>query len=524
MRLILCGRLVSFSMIIVMVINIYLIDEMSAQNMQRKVLVIGIDGMRPDAMEIADTPHITSLYKDGNGLYFLGYNEDLTFSGPNWSTIIHGVHHDRHGVISNTFDGHDFSQFPNFLRRLKDFDPDLYTASFIAWDPLLNNFTLEDGSTDGVDMLFHYEGGDSYETENDELLTESLVELLNDGNPDAIFIRIGELDGAGHRHNFSPHSEKYMLQVEKTDMYIGRIIKALNSRPEVINGSENWLVIFTTDHGGIGTGHSGNYFRQRIIPFIVSGSSVITEKPLIRPRNVDVARTVLTFMGVPEIQQTDLDGHPVGLKSDNVSQSDYGVNLIINGDAEFDRGFKDRGRDQAISGWKDQEYTGSKDGYHSMTVLQYGIGDGYPNHNSPGPSERGVSFFAGGSKGNSSKMTQWIDLLPFQADINKLEVKYHLSGFIGGSGNSADFMTFSAYFLDKNHQIIESAILDTVTLSDRDGVDGLWYEEVSAGIPPNTRSVLLELHALSACDDQTIICIGINAFADDLSFSLEYNP
>lgn len=494
------------------------------KDVSKKVLVIGIDGMRPDAMEIAETPNINRLYKDGAGIYLKGYNEDLTFSGPNWSTIINGVHHDKHGVIRNSFDGHDFSEFPNFLRRLKDFNPNLFTASFIAWDPLLNNFSKQDGTADGVDMLFHYEGGESYETENDELLTQTLVELLREGNPDAIFIRIGELDGAGHMNGFSPHVPAYMNQVKKTDSYVGRILDALHERPGVDDGSENWLIIFTTDHGGIGTGHSGNYFRQRLIPFIVSGNSVIPESSNIRPRNVDVVRTALTFMGVPEDLQNNLDGRPIALQKPVITDLQFGKNLIINGNAELDRGFADRQRDQAISGWLDQEHTGSNDGYHSFTVLEYDFHSDFPGSESQGPSlnNRGKNFFAGGSKGNLSKMTQLLDLdspllIP---EIRNHNVEYHLSGYLGGLNETTDRMQFTAYFLDKENSIIESTILNPVTSTDRGGITGLKYREAIGYLPPETRFVQFELLAISQCDGEIHACTGINAFADELSFVL----
>ena len=64
------------------------------------VLVIGVDGLRPDALAAASTPTFDALIS--NGTYSSNATtSDLTFSGPGWSDLLHGVHRDRHGVATN---------------------------------------------------------------------------------------------------------------------------------------------------------------------------------------------------------------------------------------------------------------------------------------------------------------------------------------------------------------------------------------------------------------------------------------
>ena len=38
--------------------------------------------------------------------------EEDTYSGPNWSSILTGVHYDKHNVTDNSFDGRGFHVFP----------------------------------------------------------------------------------------------------------------------------------------------------------------------------------------------------------------------------------------------------------------------------------------------------------------------------------------------------------------------------------------------------------------------------
>jgi len=56
------------------------------------------------------------------------------------------------------------------------------------------------------------------------------------------------------------------------DGHVGGVLNALYSRPNYAN--EDWLILITTDHGGIGTGHGGNSNQERHIWWIASGKNV----------------------------------------------------------------------------------------------------------------------------------------------------------------------------------------------------------------------------------------------------------
>jgi len=77
----------------------------SAQD--KKLLFIGIDGCRSDALTLAETPNIDELID--KGLYIkdalCSIKGHPTVSGPGWSTMLTGVWYDKHGVIDNSFNG-----------------------------------------------------------------------------------------------------------------------------------------------------------------------------------------------------------------------------------------------------------------------------------------------------------------------------------------------------------------------------------------------------------------------------------
>lgn len=91
---------------------------------EKKVLIIGIDGCRRDALEAAHTPHLDALIRAGaiaENTLILGdrYRDAETGSGPGWSSILTGVWADKHGVNDNSFQDARYDEFPHFFGGLK---------------------------------------------------------------------------------------------------------------------------------------------------------------------------------------------------------------------------------------------------------------------------------------------------------------------------------------------------------------------------------------------------------------------
>ncbi len=117
-----------------------------------RVLIIGMDGTRPDALAKAKTPHIDQLITKGaftDTAQILGerYDKNNTISGPGWSSILTGVWADKHGVHDNSFKGRNYEQFPHFFKNLKRLKPDAYTVSLVAWSPI-KEFIVEEADVD----------------------------------------------------------------------------------------------------------------------------------------------------------------------------------------------------------------------------------------------------------------------------------------------------------------------------------------------------------------------------------------
>lgn len=226
----------------------------------RKVLIIGIDGTRPDALQKAKTPNIDGLLS--TSLFtFNGWHCGITMSGPSWSDIMCGVWEEKHGVTSNGYSGSNFNDYPYFTKRAKEIIPDLYCVQVVEW-PALNDNVYNAGWDEKIKVP------DGVGTPT----ADSAVAKLKLPYLDCLFVYFDEVDLTGHKSEFNPNNSNYISAIEEVDSYIGRILNALYSRPDYEN--ENWLILLVTDHGGSGIGHGTGFDTDRNVWWIASGASV----------------------------------------------------------------------------------------------------------------------------------------------------------------------------------------------------------------------------------------------------------
>ena len=268
-----------------------------------KVLVIGIDGLRPDALEAAKTPFLDELKKagawtDDAQILAARYRKNDTISGPGWSSILTGVWADKHGVQDNSFRGSDFSTYPDFFRRLKQARPTARTAAFVSWQPIGDQILKGSADESVVKSSDNLKAGD----------------YLKQPNPDAVFYYFGFADSMGHTKGFHPRVPEYISAIELADTCTGLVLRGMVTRPTF--NEENWLVLVTSDHGGEGTSHSSGLDVPAIlnVPLIISGPAAELGKLHGPAFIVDVPVTALTHLGVKLDRDWKLDGRPVGLK------------------------------------------------------------------------------------------------------------------------------------------------------------------------------------------------------------------
>ncbi len=277
------------------------ISLLSGQN--KKLLFIGIDGCRPDALTQAQTPNIDGLIN--GGIYIndalCSINGQPTVSGPGWSTMITGVWFDKHGVSDNSFSGSNFDEYPPFNVLMEESSQEYHTASFIMWTPI---HTQIFGSTmDYNELHSTYDGS----------VAQGAADYMSTPNLDVLFLDFDDVDIAGHSYGYSPEANQYINAIENVDEYIGWVIDAMENRPTFQN--EDWLVMITSDHGGIDYSHGGQTIEERQIPIILSGSLVSVETLPEQSYLTNMVPTLLHYFGIENNCEWQLDGISMGLNS-----------------------------------------------------------------------------------------------------------------------------------------------------------------------------------------------------------------
>ena len=263
----------------------------------KHVLVLGIDGCRSDALQVAETPNLQKLIDNGTVCYdaYVGgalntKTEQQTSSGPGWASILTGVWVDKHQIPDNDFrnpnlkkvDNGKIGGYPHFFTRIKEKSPASYLASIVNWAPI-NAKILSDAN--------YQDHGD------DEQVARKCASLLAEHDPTVVFLQFDDVDHAGHASGFDPENLDYRNAIEATDRWIGQVIDAMKKRPNFAD--EDWLVLVTSDHGGIGKKHGGQSPQERTVFIIASGGGYPHKLLETTPGIVAILPTVLHHLQIP---------------------------------------------------------------------------------------------------------------------------------------------------------------------------------------------------------------------------------
>ena len=243
--------------------------ELSEGKTEKKAIVIGYDGCRADILnEREDNGGISYLLDNGgsNNLLYCGgvnypkINTQDTSTAPGWCSIMTGVWADTHGIYENgvTKDLETKTLMTSFVE-----DGIIDNAAFITiWSGHFQN----ENSTYKAEKDYCEENGidvdfELCKTDSDSHL-QAMNEITGEDCADFLFVIYECTDSAGHGSGFSYNNPEYKSAFLKEDAYAYDVIKAIESRETY--GTEDWLIIITSDHGGFGTGHGGASVQERM--------------------------------------------------------------------------------------------------------------------------------------------------------------------------------------------------------------------------------------------------------------------
>lgn len=275
------------------------------------VVVIGIDGLRPDALQTATTPTFDWQVANGTACFraFAGgnpvVNEQVTSSGPGWSSICTGVWVDGHGVESNAFLTPNYATYPHFFQRILEQEPDTSLASVVSWEPV-NDIILKGMDSKYADQILQSRPWTIFtdvesDRQRDTEVAQITAALIATKAPTVTFVHLDACDGAGHATAFAPDSPEYIRSIENSDAAFATIRKAVEARPT--RNKERWSYIVTTDHGGLNNGHGGQTVEERKIPFLFGGDDLPVGEEIHGPGHLAVPPTTLAYLGIPVLEK-----------------------------------------------------------------------------------------------------------------------------------------------------------------------------------------------------------------------------
>lgn len=240
-----------------------------------RVVLISVDGLRPDAIMPDNAPVLSGLIERGTQAGTC-YNDLPSATLPNHATMLTGLVSDTHGLLV------DFD-IPGTIPQPTLFD-------FAADAGLRGAFF---GSKTKLRFLAHQDVLEAavIDTDTDSLTQQVLARLTPDG-PDVIFVHLRDPDSNGHR--FGWMSAPYLEAVTRIDGQIGQIVAALDA-----DTTRDSYLIVTADHGGTGLNHFLNVEEDRRIPWIIIGPDILAGRTLDTPISIaDTTPTVLWLLGV----------------------------------------------------------------------------------------------------------------------------------------------------------------------------------------------------------------------------------
>ncbi len=282
--------------------------DLAAAQSTPRVLLIGIDGVRPDVLAEVPTPNIDALAAGG---WYTAEARTTTpsVSGPSWSSMLTGVWPEKHGVTNNDFTGRDYDRWPSFLTRIEAERPALATFAALDWLPLAE---LDGGGPvlpASIDTRVVLNGYDLGWAEADAELTAQAVSHLEGADPDAMFVYLGNPDETSHEHGSI--GMEYRDAIALADRHVGMLTDAVRARSGY--DSEDWLVLISTDHGRRADGGHGGDSPEEMTIFILASGPATSDWPPPGPAFiVDVAATALDHLGIAIDPGWELDGRPLG--------------------------------------------------------------------------------------------------------------------------------------------------------------------------------------------------------------------
>jgi predicted AlkP superfamily pyrophosphatase or phosphodiesterase len=246
------------------------------------VVLMMTDGMRPDALQQVNAPHIQGVLAEG--AYTLTAQSVMpSITLPCHTSIFHSVPPSRHGITSN-----DWHPMARPVLGLVDMAAlqGKRCAFFYNWEQ------LRDLNRPGTLYYSHCIATAEYvedgKAEGDRYIAEFASGKITEHNIDFAFVYFGTIDMIGHVYGWM--SDEYLRQIEQVDAFIGQVLSTL---------PEDTTVLIQSDHGGHDRSHGTDMVEDMTIPWMIRGPGIKRNHAIQAPVSLlDTAPTLAHILGI----------------------------------------------------------------------------------------------------------------------------------------------------------------------------------------------------------------------------------
>ena len=251
--------------------------------MKNKVILISIDGMRPDGLRACGNPYLREL--EATSAYtYTGQSVFPSVTLPCHFSMAHSVSPQRHGILTNLY-------VPQ-VRPVQGIFEAIRAAGGVSamcygWEQMRD--IAQPGSLQFATYIHAYA-----RESTDTVLTDTALRMLAEDKPDFLFLYLVETDEkGGHDHGWM--SEEYLKCIYRAIDNVRRVIEAFG---------DEYTVIIMSDHGEAP--------EDMTVPFFFHGPA-FTPGRIDTPLSLlDIAPTIATLLGIPA--DRDWEGTPAPMQ------------------------------------------------------------------------------------------------------------------------------------------------------------------------------------------------------------------
>ena len=244
--------------------------------MEKKVILISIDGMRPDGLQQCGNPYLAELEKKCAYTYSAqSVTPSVTF--PCHYSMAHSVTPQTHGITSVRFTP-PTRKIAGLFETVRDAGG--WCAMFYGWEPIRDICKLSLRISVQIDRNLRESG--------DTALTDEALRFIASDKPDFAFLYLVDVDEKGGHVN-GWMSEEYMRRLSIAIDNVKRVFDAFG---------DEYSIVIMSDHGGHDHGHGTDMPEDMNIPLFFYGPDFKAGEIDKELSLLDIAPTIVKVMGL----------------------------------------------------------------------------------------------------------------------------------------------------------------------------------------------------------------------------------